>query len=378
MRSHQDTKNTKTDNEVLNDRADELATECRNDANQGLLLKNKKQIYEGSMATLTINNNVINKDVKKAIQTALYSKIMKTYTMEKYGWTKDTFDAIDWDSLDMALTKKKGIQKVTIHKLLHFWQPTNKYTQRNQRRRTKEALCTECNCVDEQMHYMKCQSQYFKEARGFAWKRFCDKMKYYLREESMIRVMSIGIKNWIYQDFNEPLPRGDEINTLEYTALVNAYNSQNEIGWDHFLAGKVSKEWSKYYSMRLPESKEKHGKVLAFGKTLVESIWIYTLGVWKLHNEAVHGKKGSYSNRDVIGIKECVKKLCDLRKYVSAEDEWLFYIEAKIRTEHPVPQMIGWVERVLLCFNDDDKKVYPVLNQARCILYRMCKTTIYS
>ena len=63
VRSHQ-TKILDAD-EMLNDRADNLATECRVDSAQGLIPVEQKQCFDGAMATLKINGTVINKDLKK-------------------------------------------------------------------------------------------------------------------------------------------------------------------------------------------------------------------------------------------------------------------------------------------------------------------------
>ena len=291
----------------------------------------------------------------------------------------ETFEDIDWQALEMALTNKKGIHRVTINKLMHFWQPTNKYVNRNRRHGANASLCPECTSVDEQMHYMRYHSAYFTEARTFAWKRFCDSMKYYKKEETLLRIIWIGLQNWIYNDFDEELPRGDEINNEEYLALVSAYNMQTEIGWEHFLVGKITSQWKKYYEMRLPESKERYGKVLAFGRTLVNGIWTFTLNVWKRHNEAVHGKSGKYSNRDIASLREFVKDIYEnMGTLVSTEDEWLFRMEVKIRTAQPVPQLVGWLERVLWCFEDNDRKTYPVINRSKRLLHNIYLSSIYN
>ena len=377
VRSHQEEK-TLTENEKLNDRADELATECRDDVISGLGRQTKKQVYKGSLATLTINNCVINKNYKEAVQNALFAEEMKSYLMEKYAWSEEIFNSIHWDILGDALKCKQGIQRVTVHKLIHRWQPTNRYVQRNQRRRPNTAMCTECGEIDGQLHYMECKSDYFTEARSFAWVKFCNKMKAYKSEATLLRVIWIGIQNWIYRDFDGDLPCGEEINAEEYRLLTHAYESQNEIGWDHFITGKVSKKWSAFYALRVPESMEKEGKVLAFGRTLVDSIWSYTLDVWRAHNEAVHGKKNRHSKRDVESLRSCVAEIYNLQSLVSTEDEWLFRIEVRRRKEQPVQQIVGWLQRVLVCFNEQEKKTYRTINVATQVITRLCSATIYS
>ena len=107
----------------------------------------------------------------------------------------------------------------------------------------------------------------------------------------MLRIIWIGIKNWVYNDFNEALPRGDDVSIEEFEKLKIAYKAQTDIGWKHFLVGRTSKKWSVYYATRILNDEKKDGKVIAFGRTLIESIWKYTLNVWTMHNETVHVKK---------------------------------------------------------------------------------------
>ena len=366
-----------TEYEKVNERADELATESRELAQQELFPTIPKQIFEGGKVTLTVNNAAVTKYLKETITMALYGGKLRKYMEIKYVWTKETFDDVDWSAFGASLAKLHGLHKVTVHKLIHFWQPTNSITQRNQKRVPESAKCTECEEIDNQFHYVKCKSDYFVEARKFAWKRFINRMKYYSKEETMVRVMWIGIQNWIFDDFDEALPRGNELTNTQYDALCIAYKKQNEIGWDQFLVGHISKAWSDFYRLRIQSSDESEGKITAYTRNLISAIWTYTLNVWKSHNEAVHGKKNKYSNRDVKSIQQCIIDIYDsLQDKVSEEEKWLFREESKIRITHPVPQMIGWLERVLLCFESEDN-AQELVNRAKSILRRMCFSSIY-
>ena len=379
VKSHQNDK-ILTAEETLNDRADHLATECRENVEQGLIIAESKQSYRGSMATLKINGTVVNKNMKSAIQNALYEEEMRTYLMKKYNWNEETLTLIDWEAMEHCLGSKQGIHKATIFKMIHYWQPTNSYVQRNERRRASAALCPECEVIDKQMHYMICRSEYFEEARGFAWRRFCQSMEKYKRHETLLRIIWIGLQNWVYEDFEEELPKGDDVTKEEHSILVRAFEEQNRIGWKHFVVGRISKVWKKYFALRLPEDIKKGGKVTAFSRTLVYSIWTYTLQVWKRHNEAVHGKKGKYSNRDIESIRNSIQEIYDnLRGEVTIEDQWLFREEVKIRKEKPVPQMLGWLERILLCFDESENENYKkeIICRAKQVLRRTCVCTIY-
>ena len=202
---------------------------------------------------------------------ALYGDEMVQYLKTKYDWDDETFNDIDWDAHEYELSKVKGLLRISIHKLLHRWQPTNKVVQRNERRSKQDAKCTECDAIDDQLHYMKCKSEYFEEARRFSWKKFKTKMKKYKRYKTMLEIMWIGIKRWVNDEDDDDLPRGDDVTPAQFDLLINAYKHQCGIGWDHFITGRITKEWSIYYESNLEENDEKRGKVMAFARDTVKA-----------------------------------------------------------------------------------------------------------
>ena len=261
---------------------------------------------------------------------------------------------------------------------MHFWQPTNAVVQRNNRMSVEKRQCTEYEQVDGQMHYMMCPSPYFVvEARKFAWNQFKVKMKKDKRETTLFQVMWLGIQNWINGEELDELPWGNELNKTQHESLKVAYAKQGEIGWKHFLVGRVSIHWSKYYSLRIKDDEESNGKVIAFGRDLVYNIWFYTLSVWQSHNMAVHGKNNKYSTRNVKCIQEFVKKIYrEYRHFILEEDEWLFRESERIRLDQSIPQIIGWLERVLLCL-EEIKDAENLVVHAKRVLDKMCISSVF-
>ena len=99
--------------------------------------------------------------------------------------------------------------------------------------------------------------------------------------------------------------------------------------------------------------------------------------MWRCHNEEVHGP-GKYSRRDVVCLRKCVEEIYEkMRSQVSPEDEWLFTKSVKIRTEQSIPQVIGWLERVLLCFDEKICDESGIVAKASQVLRRMSVATIY-
>ena len=120
--------------EQINQRADELATNARDESTEDLIDISPKQIYKNAIITLTINGSVVSKDLKKVIAMALYGERLIKYLKKKYGWDDVTFDNVDWNAHQHELEKTKGLFKISIYKMIHRWQPTNKITQRNEKK----------------------------------------------------------------------------------------------------------------------------------------------------------------------------------------------------------------------------------------------------
>ena len=276
VKSHKndDSEYVLSDHDKINQRADALATQSREEAKEDLLEIHPKQIYSNAVTTLTIKGNVVSKNLKNTITMALYGQQLIDRLIKKHGWNNLTVNDIDWDVHESELEKIKGLYKISIHKLIHKWKPTNKIVQRNEKIDRHIANCTECEEVDDQLHYIKCNSDYFEEARKYAWKKFRTVMKKHKLNETIIRIMWIGIKRWVYDEVDEDIPRGDEVNNELFKALKSAYQHQGDISWENFIVGRISKHWSKYYELRLKEDEEKNGKVMEFARDLVRATWI--------------------------------------------------------------------------------------------------------
>ena len=66
-----------------------------------------------------------NNQLYKVLQLHINGQTLKQYLIEKYSWTEQIFNSIDWASHKQEITKIPRQQKVTIYKYLHGWLATN-------------------------------------------------------------------------------------------------------------------------------------------------------------------------------------------------------------------------------------------------------------
>lgn len=153
----------------------------------------------------------------------------------------------------MANNKLHGLYKTSVYKLIHVWQPTNTVTQRNWQSAPVQARCKECGCNDKQLYYMECRSEYYCEARRFAWRKFKNKMANHKCPPMMLDSVWYGIQRWIYDEDDDSLPRDVGVTNTRYEILCKAVQQQNSIGWKHFCLGRVAVAWSEFYSTGLQD-----------------------------------------------------------------------------------------------------------------------------
>jgi len=101
VKSHQKNASDLTEYEKVNERADALATESRELAQQERFPTIPKQIFDGGKVRLTVNNAAVTKNLKEKITMALYGGKLRKYLEIKYDWSKTTFDDIDWSAFEI-------------------------------------------------------------------------------------------------------------------------------------------------------------------------------------------------------------------------------------------------------------------------------------
>ena len=76
-------------------------------------------------ATLFINNIQITNKLQKCIRHQMYDKPFQEYLQQKYSWTKETFDQINWEAHATTVrVHKTPKERIQIMKSIHGWRPT--------------------------------------------------------------------------------------------------------------------------------------------------------------------------------------------------------------------------------------------------------------
>ena len=86
--------------------------------------------------------------------------------------------------------------------------------------------------------------------------------------------------------------------------IRQALMEQKKIGWDHFMLGRISQQWSeiqgKYYKrLNLRKTGNK------WAEELIKEIWTIHCTIWNRRNEILHGT----GNHKVLGTKDYEKEI---------------------------------------------------------------------
>jgi hypothetical protein len=121
IKGHQDRHRKKlTSNDLLNIRADQLATE-------GLKLANISHYDTPRLiAKLYINGSVNNAHHSKTLHYVFHSIRVREYYMDKYKWKDQDVDQIWWEVHGKALQTFTPNQRCIIHKFIHNKLPCKK------------------------------------------------------------------------------------------------------------------------------------------------------------------------------------------------------------------------------------------------------------
>ena len=207
-------------------------------------------------ATLFINNIQITNKLQRCIRHQLYDKPFQTYLQQKYSWSKETFDQINWEAHATSVRRHKTPkERIQIMKSIHGWRPTKSRLfkineqKKLEKRENISNLCPLCQRQEEtQEHVFKCTQQCVHDHRI---KCLNDLRTYCYKKNTFPPVTTILIKNlhhWMENLTIVPMTTNQIIKQFKvpYDIAKNisdAIHQQQNIGWNQIINGRITKKW---------------------------------------------------------------------------------------------------------------------------------------
>ena len=239
-------------------------------------------------------------------------------------------------------------------KLLHRWQPTKLRTSWYSRNKTN-ATCIKCGLIENQHHYIVCNDPSYELQFKNEWLWLKKKLRRWRVRDTVTLAMWYGINSYRKDIAEIDLQYDDDMDEKYNHDLRLAFAEQSEIGWKHFLLGRIATSWKPVLAAGINVDEKRSGKIEAAARCLVESLWSLMLKMWKHRNELEHGKHSVYSTQDIKAILSLVDLLYNKYDGNALEDENnLFSVEREVRKMKPVPSIVAWIEMVLAMYVKDD------------------------
>jgi hypothetical protein len=251
-----------------------------------------------------------------------HQQSVQEFMQEKYNWTNITFHNINWDlhnDVHQHCTQHKQFNT----KLIHHWLPVASHP--SQAKDNK--YCFRCNTVEEdQHHWYKCPCE------------DATKIRTYLRTESVTFLHTTKLHHTIQnllidQLYNTP--------SIPPNNILQVYNKQKLIGWEHFLRGRISQDWidlQNKLSNRQDGEHEWRKAIIHIFHSLHE--------MWLDRNQELHGtEQSSLDRRKENIIKPTLTRIYNLQHLVPIQDRQLFDKTIEEMLELPTRYLETWITR---------------------------------
>jgi ribonuclease HI len=311
--------------------------------------------YEHPYPTLVLGNIPITRDSQKWILRQAGKVPIQHYYKEKYGWTKEIFNDIDWDIQEKALRYFSESDQSRILKFVHGWLPTNKRLYREGIE--KSPKCQLCNALEESNdHLWICSRDIQENARVKI-------MEYIWRDNS--NHGNSELNNIIELAFSESTHNSKWTPLVKETSgnIRRCIIQQNKIGWDQLLKGRMTKEMRRtmdhHYRQLKVDTRKYTGE--RWCKRLLQNIWQVLLQLWKQRNELIHDSMlSNQESKETERIKTRVFRCYEHRESMTVADrERIFYTEAEQLLQEDKRLIKAWLriaERIIKTVKKENER----------------------
>jgi hypothetical protein len=337
VKSHQD--NEKAFEELsfaaqLNVMADAQATQQHDTMDKPLVT------VTNSQPLLVIDDIPITRDSQKWILEKAGEIPIRQYYEDKYGWEKDTFHDIDWETQKKAISTYPDNDQRRILKFNHEWLPTSKRMFREGT--DKLPSCRICNHLEETNdHLLTCTRDIQEHTRHqiieFLWK---DTMNH--GNSELNNILELALTESPHNENWTPILSAVSPN------LRKCIIQQNKIGWKQLYKGRMTKEMKvfmeQHYRNLQVDSRRYTGT--RWCKTLIRNIWNTVLQLWKQRNKIIHGETTKVQNSTTKErLEKRVHKCFEFRDNLKREDrEKIFYTDAHTLLQEEQRYIKAWIK----------------------------------
>jgi hypothetical protein len=187
---------------------------------------------------LSISGQTVTRRIHAAIHQQQHFVPLQQYYQSRFQWNQDTFHDIDW--ANFAIVYRRFPQQRTFFSKLR-WKKLLVAARLHKRTPCYLHRCPTCiEDNEDDDHIYQCKHISCLSWRTSLLETIDDKFHVTL-DPDLLAIIRLGLRAYFTNcspDFLERFPNG--YLTSPYKALIT---KQNKIRWDHFVRGKLTKEW---------------------------------------------------------------------------------------------------------------------------------------
>ena len=246
-----------------------------------------KPPYEGSRAMLRIGKCWITSKYKYHLYEARRAPPFRLYMKEKYKWTDEVFDSIDWEAIGRCRNKQSITKKMNTCKIMHGWLPTM-----NKNFTSKVDQCPGCVCPNETTnHVLVCPNVRMVDKR--------EEIVEALRKKGLGKSVPRSVEKGLLELIIPHLRGTYTISKFHAQVIRDAIRDQKRVGAKMLLRGFIVKGWHRACKDAGVSHPERAiSSVLTY-------IWDNIFDVlWKVRNDLLHHQKNKVDEAESAKLAE--------------------------------------------------------------------------
>ena len=271
--------------------------------------------------------------LKMEIHQARNTQPLAEHLQQKFNWSPETFDSVDWESNRIARNRLKK-NHVTLIKHLNDVVPVGKRVRRYDPK--YPAACPSCSePIETAQHLHLCPCESRTQWRNQFLSKFREHLEKAGTRLDLMELLMEGIKS-VFDNRS-----ADTIHVPTNTHAIAT--DQAYIGWENILRGHISKLWVPAQQSHIGAfDPKKNGQTWAAG--IIQFILQGWLDLWKLRNADRHGRDTQSRNRahKAQAIRE-LELLYDLKGSILPKHNWILETPLQQRMNLSIHTMRLWI-----------------------------------
>ena len=300
----------------------------------------------------SINGKYITDKLEYHVKDNIFRQQMKSFLITKKGYTSESFENIDWHAIGMAS------KTITVRKQIWATKYASGFyahaSRMQQRGLWNENTCPICKHeIENSRHMIKCNDEKTKVQYAKSIQKFFDYIHKVHTHPSICTIFEQALKDSTPTSFAILTENMESDNMIKMAAI-----EQDEIGWDNFFKGHISKKWAIAQLKHYENMYKNPPSIAHWAKNIIIQIYNVTFEIWMHRNKVVHDNfEGNLSQQESIKLQEQITE--EFRKGTNG-----LLIQHKYLLERPVEEIYKK--------NVNDKKYWLKMIQASRICYEKC------